>query len=156
MPAVAIHLIRHAHAGNRSGWAGEDRDRPLSAKGCTQADGLIDLLDGQSVGGVWSSPYARCVQTVAPLARARGLTVVEDPLLAEGTPVDAVLARLLDLADRDPVVCSHGDVIPAVVRRLLAEGVPADAGAVAKKGSTWRLEVDDGRISAGRYLPPPG
>ena len=53
------------------------------------------------------------------------------------------------------VLCSHGDVIPTLVRHLVAEGMRSDVGALAKKGSTWRLEVRDGRVVEGRYLPPP-
>lgn len=152
---MAIHLIRHAHAGSRSAWTGEDRDRPLSGKGQAQADRLVPLLEDQAVGGVWSSPYARCVQTVEPIARARGLVVHEEPALAEGADVEDVLALVRALADRDPVLCSHGDVIPALVRRLLSDGMRAEQGAVAKKASTWRLEVVDGRIACGTYLAPP-
>ena len=152
---MAIHLIRHGHAGSRSAWTGEDRARPLSGKGQAQADGLVALLEGEPVGAIRSSPYARCTQTVAPLAGARGLEVVEEPTLAEGACVDDVVDLLLALAPQDPVLCSHGDVIPAVLRRLLAEGMRADVGALSKKGSTWRLEVADGRIARGAYLPPP-
>ena len=31
--AVPVYLIRHAHAGSRSGWDGDDDRRPLSPKG---------------------------------------------------------------------------------------------------------------------------
>ena len=152
---MAIHLIRHAHAGRRSAWDGDDRQRPLSDKGRRQADGLVALLDGEPVGEIWSSPYRRCIETVLPLGRSRGIEVTEEPLLTEGASAERLLACLRDRTTHDLVLCSHGDVIPSLVRLLLAGGMRADGGVVAKKASTWRLEVDRGQITSGRYLPPP-
>ena len=78
-------LIRHAHAGDRARWRGPDDQRPLSEKGWRQARGLVPLLSDDGLARIRSSPSLRCVQTVLPLAEARGLQVEEDPRLHEGT-----------------------------------------------------------------------
>ena len=61
---MALLLVRHAKAGNRFDWDGEDVDRPLSTAGRRQAAGLVDELAPYSVKRVLSSPFRRCVETV--------------------------------------------------------------------------------------------
>lgn len=151
-----IHLVRHAAAGNRSAWVGDDRLRPLTPKGVRQARALIPLLDGWSIDRIISSPYVRCVQTVEPLASARGLQVEEDEALAEGSTDHLDLFRRL--AGWNAVLCSHGDVIPDALDRLAAEGmrlVTDTPTPESKKGSTWMITVDGGTFVQARYLPPP-
>jgi 8-oxo-dGTP diphosphatase len=154
MRAVQVHLVRHAHAGSRSSWDGSDADRPLSTKGMRQATGLRQVFEGQPVGAIVSSPALRCIQTVEPLADERNLTVVTNAVLLEGSAHDAVIAYLLEQAPHGVVACSHGDIIPKVVRRLVGDGMEATAGALSQKGSVWSLTVEDGRFVAGTYAPP--
>lgn len=99
-------LLRHAAAGDREHWDGDDFHRPLDAKGRRQAEALIDLLQQLGVRRVVSSPYARCFQTVEPLAAALGLPLELDERLGEGAGSAA-----LELIHEDGVVlCTHGDV----------------------------------------------
>jgi 8-oxo-(d)GTP phosphatase len=113
---VTVILLRHASAGKREAWSGDDRLRPLDKRGRAQALALRDLLRTRGVQHVLSSPYVRCTQTVAPL----GLEIVTDERLAEGAPVEATLALLHDLDEA--VACTHGDVVHAVLGRSLAKG----------------------------------
>jgi 8-oxo-dGTP diphosphatase len=113
---VTVILLRHASAGKRSAFKGDDRLRPLDRRGRAQADALREVLRAHGVQHVVSSPYVRCTQTVAPLE----LEIVPDERLAEGTPVAAVLALLGDLDDA--VACTHGDIVEAVIGRSLAKG----------------------------------
>jgi 8-oxo-dGTP diphosphatase len=113
---VSVILLRHASAGDRDAWAGDDVLRPLDERGRTQALALRDELRARGVQRVFSSPYVRCMQTVAPL----GLEIVPDERLAEGAQVEATLALLHDLDDA--VACTHGDVIEGVLGRSLKKG----------------------------------
>jgi broad specificity phosphatase PhoE len=159
---LVIHLIRHAHAGSRGAWTGDDLDRPLSDRGRAQARELAGAMADAPVDAVWSSPARRCTETVGPLALQHGTEVRSDPVLAEGRDSYEALAFLLALARTaagDVVVCGHGDMIPNIVGTLVAEGVPVEDNAdprVAKKGSVWRLEVVDGAVTAASYLPVAG
>lgn len=152
---MPIYVVRHAHAGSRSRWTGDDLDRPLSEKGARQAAGLVGVVGGEPIGAVWSSPARRCVETAQPLADHLGLPVEPTPLLAEGRPAEPVLGFLLERADRNPLAVSHGDVIPKLLRLLTAAGMRADAGNESAKGSVWVLELADGRVERGTYHPPP-
>jgi 8-oxo-dGTP diphosphatase len=100
-------LLRHASAGDRYGWSGDDRLRPLDEKGRRQAEKIAKVLGTEDVRRVVSSPLVRCVQTVEPLAAALGLDVELDDRLAEGAGGSA---RAL-LEEDGVVACTHGDVI---------------------------------------------
>lgn len=152
--AVAVYLIRHANAGTRGGYPGPDDDRPLSAKGRERAEHIVSLLADRPIGKIVSSPAARCVQTVAPLAVTLGITVDCRPELAEGRSADDVITLLAKHAHRDVVACAHGDVIPKVIRTLTQEGMRVKGKDANQKGCVWEIEVEDGRFTRARYHPP--
>ncbi|MGH2977676.1 MAG: SixA phosphatase family protein, partial [Gaiellaceae bacterium] len=120
---------------DRSDWEGDDRLRPLDARGRAQAAGLVELLRPLGVRRVISSPYVRCVQTVEPLAAALGLQVEQDDRLAEGQGTAAAAL----LREDGVVCCTHGDIVEALLGRGL------------KKGAAVVLE--DGAVV--REIPPP-
>ena len=69
---MAIHLVRHANAGNRPQWDGDDEDRPLTDLGRQQARALGEAFHrhGITVDAVFTSPYARAWQTAAEFREA--------------------------------------------------------------------------------------
>jgi phosphohistidine phosphatase SixA len=113
---LSVILLRHASAGDRSTWDGDDMLRPLDKRGRKQAAKLRDELRARGVKRVVSSPYIRCMQTVAPL----GLDVVPDERLAEGAS-ERDTRELLATLD-DAVACTHGDVVENVLGRSLKKG----------------------------------
>jgi len=113
---VSVILLRHASAGDRSTWDGDDMLRPLDKRGRKQAAKLRDELRSRGVKRVVSSPYVRCMQTVAPL----GLDVVPDERLAEGAS-ERDTRELLATLD-EAVACTHGDVVENVLGRSLKKG----------------------------------
>lgn len=151
---MAVHLVRHADAGRRGSWDGPDEERPLSAVGRERADALVAELVELAPRRILSSPLIRCVETVQPLADALRLLVEPHPALAEGADLERTWALLEDLAGGgDAVVCSHGDVIPAVLDRLRRRGVPVlDGGHDVAKGSVWTIEAGPGGGLAGVRL----
>lgn len=151
---MTLYLVRHAHAGSRAGWSGaDDAQRPLSDKGRSQARHFADELGDRPIRKLWSSPAVRCRQTLEPLAEASGETVKVASELAEGADPDAAIAFLLDHARHDAAFCSHGDLIPKMIRRLAANGMRTTDPSIATKGSWWVLEVDGDRIVTGTYVP---
>ena len=67
-----IIALRHAKAVPREEWKGKDAARPLSSRGRKQASAIVGPLQAFGVRRVISSPAARCVSTVEPLAAALG------------------------------------------------------------------------------------
>lgn len=153
---MSLLLVRHAMAGSRQDWDGPDFDRPLSKKGRAQAQSLVRLLADRPVSSVHSSPYVRCVQTVEPLAEARGLPVEPAPQLAEGAAAADAVDFVRGLAGQGAVLCTHGDMVPVILDALsAADGLPLPPRYPFAKGSTWELDAADGCWVGARYLPPP-
>ena len=124
-------LLRHASAGDRDRWEGDDFHRPLDARGRRQAAELVELLRPFRVRRVLSSPYVRCIETVEPLAAALDLPVELNDRLTEGAGPGAGL-----LLHEDGVVCcTHGDIIESVLGRGLKKGafVVMDDGDVVRE-----------------------
>lgn len=134
---MSVLLIRHALAGHRDRWDGDDRVRPVDGRGRLQSDGLVDALSEFRIDRIVSSPYLRCVQTIEPLAAALGLEIeLEEQLGAER--LDEVGEVLERLAGEHVAVCTHGD-LPWLGDRKF------------KKGATWVLEGD---LEPTRYIEP--
>jgi len=156
-------LVRHAHAGDRGAWVGDDALRPLSVRGRHQAEVLAERLtallgnggsDAAPTPVMRSSPALRCQATVEPLAARLGVPLLEDPALFEGAAVAPLLARIEALTD-DEVWSSHGDVIPALLTRLAEDGVDLGPDPRCRKGSVWALTVADGRVVQAQGHEPP-
>jgi phosphohistidine phosphatase SixA len=142
-------LIRHAKAGARHQWHGDDGLRPLSGKGQRQAKGLVKALSPFKPEQILSSPSVRCGQTVQPLAEALGLAIDETDDLLEGNIEEGIrLAR--KLLGSSAALCTHGDIIPAILETLVP-GLPEPL--LCAKGSTWILERGNREVHA-RYIPP--
>lgn len=155
---VHLLVVRHGKAGSRHDWDGPDEERLLSPAGWHQAGALVPLLARYPVERVLASPAVRCIQTVEPLARARDLVVESRPEIGEGHALLATrLVRALAEAEQPTVLCTHGDVIPAILEWLAEEvGVELPSEVRWAKGSTWALKVKAGQVTSATYLPPPG
>lgn len=150
---MTLLLLRHADAGDRAAWTGDDLARPLSATGRRQSEELAEMLAGRDLTRILSSPAKRCVDTVAPLAAALGLDIEEDVALTEGTPFDRVDKLLLDVGTQDVLLCSHVDVIGAALTALWRRGHLASRPN-ARKLATWLVDgwPDPARVE---LLNPP-
>jgi 8-oxo-dGTP pyrophosphatase MutT (NUDIX family) len=160
---AVVLLVRHAKAGSRSRWKGEDADRPLDATGREQAQGLRHALRWFGPAAIRAATPLRCVQTVAPLAADLGLAVGSEPALAEeayGKDPAAGLDRVLAAAAAGGVtaLCSQGGVIPDLVGILAAmHGVTVGRRSghkiPSRKSSVWALSFVDARLVAADYYP---
>jgi 8-oxo-dGTP diphosphatase len=148
---ASIYVVRHARAQARDRWSGDDRRRPLTKSGRRRADALAALLLDSPIQRILSSPYRRCLETVAPLAQRRGVPVETSPDLAEGADQGAVLA-LIGRVEDGSVLCSHGDVILAMLEHLAGQGVLSPAEVHAEKGSIWLLKRVEGHVAHARHI----
>ncbi len=150
-----LYFVRHAKAGVRSDWDGDDLTRPLTGKGRRQATAIAERLAPMATGTVLSSPSVRCVQTLEPLAKVLGVEVVVDLKLAEGTGFEGALELLATTPD-GTVLCSHGDVIPETIGALERRGCVIVGEPEWRKASVWQLHRgDDGAIREATAWPPP-
>src|SRR5205085_2535462 len=118
-----------------------DETRPLSRKGMHQAEAIVDLLRDRPIRRILSSPAVRCAETVAPLANKLGSKVAETDTLLEGADAAKALALLRKVAGEkgDTVVCTHGDLVPELLRLASRDGMAIEDTPRWPKGSTWAL-----------------
>jgi 8-oxo-dGTP diphosphatase len=156
LPTTTIVLVRHAKAGSRHAWKGDDDQRPLDERGREQARRLAEILQWFGPTRILSAAKVRCVETVRPTAEKLGLDIEVDPLWDEESHPERAAARLRDLAARgEPaIVCSQGGIIPEIVSLLAGEdGVDVGSGRT-RKGNAWALSFSGGRLVTADCLAP--
>lgn len=137
-------LLRHASAGARLSSPGVDRWRKLDEAGRVVSRQLVWAFADREITRIVSSPLARCVETVVPLAESRGLVVEDRFALEPDVELDDLMALLVDLPDTS-VVCTHREVF----QKLLGWDVTCD------KGGAWVLERSGPELVPALYLAPP-
>jgi 8-oxo-dGTP diphosphatase len=152
---VSVYLVRHARAGSRGRWKGDDALRPLSKIGRGQSDEIAKRLLRKPIVTIVSSPFVRCVETVQPLADKRKLTVETSDSLAEGARLAQALRLFEKVQDRESVLCTHGDVMEDLLDHFGRHGVKLRDHRM-EKGSIWVFDVGPGGVEKARYVPPPG
>lgn len=123
-------LVRHARAVKRSVWNRpkkrdpevDEATRPLTKdQGEMRAKALTQVLAAYGVGRVITSPWKRCLDTVAPYARAAGLKLHTEKALTETAHADhpkaarKVVAEALRRRDVPVALCTHRPVLPTVM-----------------------------------------
>lgn len=159
LPADApmVLLVRHAKAGKRSEFRGEDRLRPLDRIGRRQARHLASVLQAFAPANVLAADLVRCEQTVQALADRLGIEVTSAPEVSDAgfaeDPNRAVkLVKELAASGGTSVVCSQGDAIPGLLTRLQ---IPAAPPYQSRKSSVWALSFIDDQVVAADYYPRP-
>ncbi len=105
-----LYLVRHAEKEIRP----EDPNPPLTAAGQARAAGLVHALEGAPLDAVLSTPLTRTRDTVAPVARARGLEIEELP----AGDLEAWVARLQSPPGQRVLVAGHSNTLPAIMEGL--------------------------------------
>jgi len=159
---VPLILVRHASAGRKADWPGDDESRPLDARGAADAQALAGLLACFAPAArVISSPALRCTETVRPYAASFGGTVeAEACLTPAGRSVFSSLTEQADalwrlfsalVADRRPaVLCLHRENLPGTLAAVCSalgaqDAVPADPS--LPKGGFWVAHAAAGELA---------
>jgi 8-oxo-(d)GTP phosphatase len=165
---VPLILVRHASAGHRDEWAGQDLLRPLDAKGAAEARLLADLLACFAPRArVISSPALRCTESVRPYAEAFGgsveaMTVLTVPGRGSDSFSDRTdradtlrhLFRDLVAAGQPVVACLHRENLPLILAAACSvlgtssPAIPAIWDASLPKGSFLVLHAAAGELVA--------
>lgn len=124
-------VVRHGQAQDRKSWTGADPERPLKKRGREQARALEPVLRAYGISRVISSPSTRCLETVAPYAKACEIPVETWPGLCEeefeNIGVQRTASRLLALK-QPAVACTHRPVLPGLLHHLGVSEEPLAPG----------------------------
>jgi 8-oxo-dGTP pyrophosphatase MutT (NUDIX family)/phosphohistidine phosphatase SixA len=153
-------LLRHAKAIERTEWAGEDTDRPLSSVGERQSKRLLSVFQPFGVEEIHSSSAVRCYETITPIARSLNIDFFFTDSLSEDVhhkdknrPVKYI-ERLL--VNNYPIlICSHNPVLPNVVSGFVEKfGVEINQTRL-EPGDSWIVHHIDREVVAIDFVPGP-
>jgi len=149
---MPLLVVRHARAGRRSAYTGDDRERKLTPRGRAQAEALVPLLATYKPRRILSSPAVRCFETVRPLAESLGLPIESVGELGEGNG-SAALRLLRRMAGETAVLCTHRDVATELLD-VLAAGRTAKARHHLRllKGEVWVIQSTDSALEIVDHL----
>ena len=138
LDTVPVLVLRHGTSRPRDSWGRADADRPLVSAGRRQARGLVELLAAWSPERIVSSPWRRCLETVAPFAGAAGVDVRTKNSLSEAgarrSPrrTRRQVERLLE-GGRPVLLCTHRPVLAEVFDVVRGACEPTVAACVPGK-----------------------
>ncbi len=157
---TTVMIVRHATAGSKKRYSGDDRKRPLDKHGRAQAEALVDLLLAFGADELFAADRVRCHQTLGPLAEELGVPVISETALTAEAYADKPKRgrqRVLEIAETasHPVICTQGEVIPDLIAWWCErDGVRADKSR-NRKGSTWVLTLAGGRLVSADHISSP-
>lgn len=146
---LELYLLRHAHAGDPSAWAGDDDLRPLSGRGRQEARDLGEFLGRLAFVPdlLISSPKARARQTAEAVGAEIGTAVTLDDRLAGPLDLDDLSAMLDDMGGQRVVLVGHDPDFSELAGALCGFGrLPLRKGAMA------RIDVGLPLVAAGGVL----
>lgn len=126
-PTTPLLILRHAKAMDRKDWSKKDAARPINSRGRRQSKLLVPMLAAYGVTRVVSSTAARCLHTVDPYVRSRGLSSETYSTLTEEEGADnpKAVAKIIRkvrqgvLETCEPtVICFHRPVLPHILDAL--------------------------------------
>lgn len=140
---TVVLLVRHAEK------VSEAADAELSDLGHRRAEGLVAPLAPWKPAALFSSDRKRTQQTLAPLAKALGLTV---QVRKAGEEVLLAAQLLSEWKGRTTVVCGHSNTVgPLAVALGLKQAFPEVKG----YDRYWVVRIDSQGRASMEDLPQP-
>jgi len=88
---MTLYVIRHASAGPRDQFDGNDLERPLDVVGRAQSQAIADALSERRLSRLLSSDSVRCSQTLGPLSVTSEIPIEFHDALLEGSRATATV-----------------------------------------------------------------
>ena len=156
----ALVALRHGAAVSPSEWSGSDATRPLLPRGRKQAKAIAPALAAWAPERLVSSTAARCLATLEPVSQLLHVGVrqtddlSQDAFERDEADVAAVVKKRLK-KQRSTVLCSHGPVLPEIVRQITRHTKGGDRLDVRRASSlgtadytVLHVSVDEHRLVA--------
>lgn len=173
--SLTLEIFIHMDAVNRNEWTGAGDARPLTELGKQQAERLCEeIAAGGPVNALYSSPAVRCTESMEPFTRRFGLPVTVEPRFKDtsgykapagwergdskgpdplggassaGSAYAALHAIHASLPDGRAVLCSYGDIVPALLAFLSGANAIEMPPRLDKKGALYTVVFDGDKAS---------
>jgi 8-oxo-dGTP diphosphatase len=179
---LQVDIFIHMDAVDRKGWQGAPDDRPLTALGQRQSEQIAHEMANEPVQAIFSSPAIRCRESLAPLSKQTGLPIEmlsgfrdtlgykapdgwENPDRPGADPLGgaqsagSAFAALQEIKARVPegraVLCSYGDIVPALLAFLSGAAGIGMPGRNNKKGAVFTVLMDGTNVRLSSRDPAP-
>jgi 8-oxo-dGTP pyrophosphatase MutT (NUDIX family)/phosphohistidine phosphatase SixA len=119
----AVIVVRHGKAVSPDAWDGPDSTRPLLLRGSAQATAIAPSIAAYRPEKIFTSSAARCIATIAPAATLTAIVpkelagISQDAFENDEATIAAIMAKRMK-SKKTVVLCSHGPVIPELIREL--------------------------------------
>ncbi len=116
-------VLRHGKARSRATWKDGEASRPLLAEGNDQAEALPKLIKAYGARLVFTSPWTRCLSTIAYYAQSSKVKVKVSPELTEAANAKKPeqtkdVTRALVNLNKAVLICTHRPVLPTIIEEL--------------------------------------
>src|SRR5215218_677758 len=173
--SLTLEIFIHMDAVNRNEWTGPGDARPLTDLGKQQAERLAEeIASGGPVDALYSSPAVRCTESMLPFATRFGLPVTVEPRFKDtqgykppagwergegkgpdplggassaGSAYAALQAIRQVVPDGRAVLCSYGDIVPALLAFLSGANDIEMPPRLDKKGALYTVVLDGDKAS---------
>jgi broad specificity phosphatase PhoE len=170
---LTLDIFIHMDAVGRNDWGGEPDARPLTELGKQQAAQIAEELGG-GLAAIYSSPAARCTESLEPMSQGSGLPVTvlpgfrdtlgykapagwenpdrpADPL-GGAASAGSAYAAWEQIREQVPdgsraVLCSYGDIVPAFLAFLSGRYGAEMPARNNKKGAVYTVELNDSKCT---------
>jgi|SRR5579871_1694390 len=141
---LTLEIFIHMDAVDRNSWQGAPDDRPLTPLGERQSERIAEELTIEPVQAIYTSQALRCRASLAPLSGRLGLPV--QVLTEFQDTAEKALGALQEMhaavPDGRAVLCSYGDVVPALLNHLTSEWHQPNPSRDNRKGALFTLHYD--------------
>jgi 8-oxo-dGTP diphosphatase len=141
---LTLEIFIHMDAVDRNAWQGAPDYRPLTPLGERQSERIAEELTSGPVQAMYSSQAVRCRASLAPLAARVGQPVQVLPEFQD--TAEKALGALNEIhaavPDGRAVLCSYGDVVPALLNYLTSAWGQANPARDNRKGAVFTLRYD--------------
>jgi 8-oxo-(d)GTP phosphatase len=154
---ATVLLVRHAKAGSKKRWKGDDALRPIDVEGREQAARVAAVAPCYGPERILAADLVRCADTVLGVSVETGVALDLEPRLTgakyQADPQATVdLVRELVALGGTSVLCSQGEVIPDLIHRLADRTTLRLRRPPSRKGSIWALSFGrDGALLTADY-----
>jgi 8-oxo-dGTP diphosphatase len=141
---LTLEIFIHVDAVDRNQWQGAPDDRPLTDLGRRQAEQLAQELGAEPLQAIYSSQALRCRASLSPLSQRVGVPVVVLPEFQDTAEKALGALREIHAAvpDGRAVLCSYGDVVPALLGYLANQWGARPPERDNRKGAVFTLRFD--------------
>lgn len=119
----SVIVLRHAKTVPGDTWDGPDSTRPLMRRGADQARSIAQGLAAYRPQRIYTSTAARCIATIAPVARVTAVRVKQTETLSQDayelgeSSIDRFAEKRL-ARQESVILCTHGPVLPDLVDEI--------------------------------------